>query len=199
MCGKSENAIRDREFDSAVRADIERAEAPQVSQSESQAVNYVGKVNCAELHRQAAARVAGLPNDDTPIADASGEAGPFVISDDEANETGQAQQAGPFDGARDALRDVLSAPTLEHARELANGYVDKVFAGYYLGRGQFDHVRFLSDLEQSKGAPLDAGELRFFGRIVGNYTGTRAANEAKAAAERGDVAEFKAIFESALS
>lgn len=217
MCNQSKSgfrsALRDREFDSEVRAAVDygvHAEPVQVSQAESQAVNYIApqtpsKRNCAELHREAQAfakaqvqaegrlndelsaaafqstivQDEGLPNDETPVASS-----PLT--------------AGATETFAQVARE-LSLGNQEGAKSIVETYVDKRFQPYYLGRGQFDHVRFLKDLETVKGRPLTPADLKLYGGAVGIWTGEQATKEAEAASARGDTAEVVAIFEALLS
>lgn len=200
MCNQNKSgfrsALRDREFDSEVSAAFDygvHTEPAEVSQAESQAVNYIApqtpKLNCAELHReaqafakaqvQAQAQTEGLPNDETPVGSSPTTAG--------ATET-FAQ-----------LDRELSLGNEEGAKRIAEAYVDKRFQPYYLGRGQFDHVRFLKDLETAKGRPLTQADLKLYGSAVGTWTGEQAIKEAETAVARGDTTEVLAIFEALLS
>lgn len=179
MCGKSNNAMRDREFDSSVRADIDASQATGV-------VADYGitrpKVSCAELHREAAAnQQAGQPNDDTPV----------TIVDDEVGS--QTAQPNMLSGAHAALAEVLSSGSVSEAMAKANEYVNGILAPYYLKRGDFDHVEFINDLEVAKGSKLSEPELRFFGHVIGSYCGNKAAQEYVAAIESGDLNEAIAI------
>lgn len=111
----------------------------------------------------------------------------------------QQAQPDPFAAINAAWSDIVNAPSFEAAQERARAAIDTTLQGYYLGRGNFDHVRFLADLERTKGSPLNELEYRFFGRIIGDWTGSKAAAETNAALEHGDLAEAEAIFLAVLS
>ena len=92
----------------------------------------------------------------------------------------QAKSRSPFDAVDDAfpaISKAISAGDIQGARAIATEASKATLGAYYLGRGQFDHVRFLADLEREKGSPLNESELRLFGRAVGNFTGNALADE----------------------
>jgi hypothetical protein len=99
----------------------------------------------------------------------------------------QAAQAAPkpfsaINESFEAVRAAIRSGDFQAAQDAAQAGVKATLEPYYLGRGQFDHVRFLADLESEKGSKLDEFELRLFGRAVGEFTGGKLADEVNSGA-----------------
>ena len=86
----------------------------------------------------------------------------------------------PIDSAFPKVVEALSAGDVEGARRIAAEASNASLEPYYLGRGAFDHDRFLADLAKEKGSALNEAELRLFGRAVGTFTGDKLGQEVNA-------------------